>query len=243
VSGDDGSVTSTKPPESPASAPIPPRWGIPDAIGALVGYAVLSLGVSLGLIALGVDPITASIIATPVGWLSMAGWPLLVSRRRGNGPRSDLALSFRPADLGIGALGGAAVLVAATVFVVVYVQVTGQAPTSTLGTAAEESQADWQVLALAGLALAAPFAEELHFRGMWWSALRRRGLGAWPTLLVTAVLFAATHLEPARLILLFAAGLAAGIVRMVTDRLGPAIVAHLVVNATAVVGLLSLIWQ
>jgi membrane protease YdiL (CAAX protease family) len=76
---------------------------------------------------------------------------------------------------------------------------------------------------------------------MWWSALRRRGLGAWPTLVVTAVLFAVVHLEPARVLLLLAAGLAAGYVRMVTDRLGPAIVTHLLVNAIAVVGLLSLL--
>jgi membrane protease YdiL (CAAX protease family) len=127
------------------------------------------------------------------------------------------------------------------VFVVVYVQVTGETPTSSLGAAAGEARADWQVIALAVLALAAPFVEELHFRGAWWSALRRRGLGGWPTLLLTAALFAVIHLEPARVALLFAAGLAAGYVRMVTDRLGPAIVAHMLVNGIAVVGLLSLL--
>ena len=202
---------------------------------------VLSLVVSIGLVALGVDPITAGIIATPVGWLSLGGWPLLVSKRRGNGPGSDLGWHFRAVDLGIGALAGFAVLVAATVFVLVYVRVTGAMPDSSLGTAAADARASWQVIALAGLALGAPFVEELHFRGMWWSALRRKGLGPWPTLLITAVLFAIAHVEPARAPLLLAAGLAAGFVRMVTDRLGPAIVAHLVVNGIAVVGLLSLL--
>ncbi len=202
---------------------------------------VLSLGVSFGLVALGLDPITAGIIATPVGWISLAGWPLLASSRRGNGPRTDLALRFRAVDLGIGVLGGLTVLVAAMVFVLVYVQVVGQAPSSSLGTAAADARTSWQVFALAGLALLAPFVEELHFRGMWWSALRWRGLRAWPTLLVTAVLFAAAHAEPARIPLLLCAGLAAGYVRMKTDRLGPAVVTHLVVNGIAVIGLLSLV--
>jgi uncharacterized protein len=240
-SRDDGGVTTTKPPESVASAPLSPRWGIPTAIVALVGFVVLSFGVSVALIALGVDPITAGIVATPVGWLALAGWPLLMTVRRGNGPRSDLAWRFRPVDLGIGALGGVVVLVAAMVFVLVYVQLTGDSPTSSLGVAAGEAHADWQVLALAALALGAPFVEELHFRGVWWSALRRRGLGGWSTLLLTAALFAVTHLEPTRVALLFAAGLAAGYVRMVTDRLGPAIVAHLLINGIAVIGLLSLL--
>jgi uncharacterized protein len=234
-------VTTTRPPESVASAPLSPRWGIPTALVALVGFVVLSLGVSVALIALGVDPITAGIVATPVGWVAMGGLPILMTLRRGNGPRSDLAWRFRPVDLGIGALGGVAVLVAAMVFFLVYVQVTGDNPTSSLGVAAGEANADWQILALAALALVAPFVEELHFRGAWWSALRRRGLGGWPTLLLTAALFAVTHLEPTRTALLFAAGLAAGYVRMVTDRLGPAIVTHLVVNAIAAIGLLSLL--
>ncbi|HZC27350.1 MAG TPA: type II CAAX endopeptidase family protein [Actinopolymorphaceae bacterium] len=234
-------MTTTKPPEPVTSAPLPARWGIPDAIGSLLGFVVLSLSVPAALIALGVDSTTAGIAGVPAGWLSLAGWPLLVSRRRGNGPRTDLAWSFRPIDLGIGALGGLVVLVAAEIFTVVYVQITGATPTSSLGTAASEAQAHWQVIVFAGFALCAPFVEELHFRGMWWSALRRRGLGAWPTLVVTAVLFAVVHLEPARVLLLLAAGLAAGYVRMVTDRLGPAIVTHLLVNAIAVVGLLSLL--
>ncbi|WP_020574548.1 CPBP family intramembrane glutamic endopeptidase [Actinopolymorpha alba] len=196
---------------------------------------------SILLVALGVEPVTAGIIATPVGWLALGGWPLLVSKRRGNGPRADLALVLRAIDLAIGVVGGVIVLAASVVFVLIYVQVTGREPTSALGAAAATAHAHWQVIALAVIALAAPFVEELHFRGMWWSALRRKGLGPWPTLFVTAILFSVAHLEPTRAALLFAAGLAAGFVRMVTDRLGPAIITHLVVNAIAVIGLLSLL--
>ncbi|SFG46944.1 hypothetical protein SAMN05421678_10682 [Actinopolymorpha cephalotaxi] len=202
---------------------------------------MLSFAVSLGLSALGVDPVTATIIATPVGWLSLAGVPLLASRRRGNGPRSDLALWFRPVDVVIGLVACLTVLLVAALILLATIAVTGSTPTSALGDVAGHANAHWQVVALAVMALCAAFMEEVHFRGMWWSALRRRGLGAWPTLLVTAVLFALVHLEPARILLLFGAGLAAGYVRMRSDRLGPAIVTHLLVNLLAAASLLSLL--
>jgi len=237
-----GGMTSTNPPGSVASAQDQwPRWGIPTAIGSLLGFVVLSFAVSAAAVVLGTDQVTAGIIGTLAGWLSLAGVPIVVSWWRGNGPRSDFALRFRPADLGIGLLAGVIMLVVGMIFVLVYLQVTGRAPTSSLGIAAEGARADWQLLALAALALGAPFVEELHFRGMWWTALRRRGLGGWPTLLVTAILFALLHLEPARSALLFAAGLAAGYVRMITDRLGPAIVTHFLINLLGVIGLLSML--
>jgi uncharacterized protein len=130
---------------------------------------------------------------------------------------------------------------AAVVFLSVYLQVTGEVPSSAVGDAAQDAGAAWQVLSLVVLSLAAPFVEELHFRGMWWSALRRRGLRPWPTLLVTSLLFAVVHLEPQRAPLLFAAGLAAGFVRMLTGRLGPAFVTHFVINGLAAISLLALL--
>lgn len=217
-----------------------PRWGVLHAIGSLLGFVVLSFGLSLLLtLWLGFDPVTASIVATPLAWLSLAGWPLLVARRRGNGVRADLHLSFRWVDLGIGVLGAVVVFAVAAAYVLVYTQLTGDTPSSTVGTVAMNASQGWQVVALAVIAVLAPFAEELHFRGMWWSALRRRGLAGWLTLLVTALLFAAVHLEPTRIAFLLAAGLVLGFVRMRTDRLGPAIVIHLIMNAVAAVSLLS----
>ncbi|MBM7789227.1 CPBP family intramembrane glutamic endopeptidase [Tenggerimyces flavus] len=218
-----------------------PRWGVLHAIGSLLGFVVISFGLALALpVYLGVDAVTASIIATPVAWLSLAGWPLLVARARGNGVRADLHLTFRWVDLGIGILGAVVVFACAAAFVVIYAGITGTQPTSTVGTVATNASAPWQVYFLAVIAVLAPFVEELHFRGMWWSALRRRGLHRWLTLLVTALLFAVVHLEPTRVALLFAAGLVLGFVRMQTDRLGPAIVVHLIMNAIAALSLLSL---
>lgn len=210
-------------------------------MGSLLGFVVVSFVVSVGLTLMGVDTVAASVVATVLGWGSLAGWPVVATRRRGDGPRTDLRLAFRPADLWIGIVAALVVFVAAVIFAGIYVQITGQAPTSSVGNAAASAQVRWEVVALALMTLVAPFMEELHFRGLWWGALRRRGLGAWPTLIVTAALFAATHLEPSRAAFLFAAGLAAGFVRMRTDRLGPAIVAHFGVNLVAALGLLGLL--
>jgi uncharacterized protein len=225
----------------PSAEQPPPRWGIPTAIGSLLGFIILSNGVVIGLSTVGVDSTTAQIVAILVGWLSLGGWPLLAARRRGNGPRSDFALAFRPRDLGIGLLAALVVYVAGAVYLVVYLSLTGAEPTSALGTTAEGAGASWQVVVLAVQALCAPFVEELHFRGLWWGALRRRGLAPWLTLLVTALLFAVVHFEPTRAVFLFAAGLACGFVRLRTGRLGPAIVTHFLVNLLAAVGLLSLL--
>lgn len=225
-------------PSTPARAP---RWGLPTALGSLAGFVLASYVVSFVLVSAGADPILAGVGGTLVGWVSLAGWPVLAARRRGNGVRADLAWGFRPKDLGIGLLAAFAVFGVALIFLLVYLQVTGELPSSAVGETAEEATRPWQILALALLVLCAPFAEELHFRGMWWSALRRRGLGSWVTLVLTSVLFALVHLEPARLPLLFAAGFAAGLVRLVTGRLGPAIVTHFIINGVATLGLLALL--
>jgi uncharacterized protein len=231
-------------PQGPAASEValpPVRWGVLHAIGSLAGFVLASLGVSLLLLLAGADPVLASVGATLVGWVSLAGWPILVSRKLGNGVRSDLALRFQWIDLGIGLLAALTVMFAAVIFVVLYQAVTGEVPTSALGDVAESSTSAWQIVALILLALGAPFVEELHFRGMWWSALSRRGLNDWLVLLVTSALFALVHLEPIRFLILLAAGLAAGSVRMITGRLGPSIVTHFLINATASIGLVALL--
>lgn len=228
-------------PAAPEPALPPVRWGVLHAIGALAGFALVSLAVSFLLLQAGADPVLAGVGATLAGWVSLAGWPVLVSRKLGNGVRSDLALRFQWVDVGIGLLAAFVVLCAAVIVVMIYQAVTGEMPTSALGDVAENSTADWQIGLLIMLALGAPFVEELHFRGMWWSALSRRGLNDWLVLVITSALFALVHLEPTRFLILLAAGLAAGSVRMITGRLGPSIVTHFLINGIASVGLFALL--
>ena len=215
------------------------RWGFPTALGSLLSFLVVSAALAFLFSAIGLDPVAGSVIATVVGWLGLAGLPLVVSRIRGAGPVADLALRFRLVDLAIGSGAFLVLMVSASVFVGIYLRVTGEVPTSALGTAAEDSTRSWQLVLLALLAVGASLVEEVHFRGMWWNLLRRKGLGQWATLLVTSLLFAVIHVEPQRVVLLFVAGFVIGFVRMRTGRLGPAVVAHFLVNGFGAIGLFT----
>jgi Predicted metal-dependent membrane protease len=72
-----------------------------------------------------------------------------------------------------------------------------------------------------------------RFRGMLFNSLRKKGLGAVWTIIITAVVFSAFHFEPIRFFLLLPIGLVYGWVRWKTGSLGAAMVAHGVNNAPA----------
>jgi len=83
------------------------------------------------------------------------------------------------------------------------------------------------------MALLAPLVEELVFRGLLYGWVAGRwGTGvAW---IVSSVLFAVAHVEPAHAILVFPLGLWFGWLRRRTDSLWPSLVAHAVNNGVAV---------
>jgi membrane protease YdiL (CAAX protease family) len=86
---------------------------------------------------------------------------------------------------------------------------------------------------LAVMAVLAPIVEETVFRGLLygWVAGRWGTIAAW---IVSSVLFAAAHYEPAHVILVFPLGLWFGWLRRRTDSLWPSLVAHMVNNGFAV---------
>jgi hypothetical protein len=83
------------------------------------------------------------------------------------------------------------------------------------------------------MAVLAPLVEEGVFRGLLygWVAGRWGTLAAW---FVSSVLFAAAHVEPAHVILVFPLGLWFGWLRRHTDSLWPSLVAHMVNNGLAI---------
>jgi len=84
------------------------------------------------------------------------------------------------------------------------------------------------------MAILAPLAEELVFRGLLygWLAGRWGGSVAW---LVSSLAFAAAHVEPAHAILVLPLGLWFGWLRRRFDSLWPSLVAHTANNGLAVV--------
>ena len=104
--------------------------------------------------------------------------------------------------------------------------------TSAGGEVAQEISAGGNRVAMVAfaivVALGAPVIEELAFRGLLFNALRKRGVGALWTIVITTVAFAVIHLEPTRIAVLLGIGALLGVLRWRTG-------AHAMVNAPAAV--------
>jgi membrane protease YdiL (CAAX protease family) len=212
---------------------IPPRWGIPDAIIPLLGFVLLSVVVAVGGTLLNLPLPWLLLLGISVPWVALAGWPLLTTAFQGNGPVIDLGIRLTWRDLGWGVIGGIAALLAGGTIAVALQAIFGDF-TSAAGEVGEQLRADGPLLAVVAFALCvaigAPIAEEIAFRGMAYNALAKRGLGTAWVIAITTVAFSLFHLEPMRAPILLASGLVLGILRWRTRSLGAPIVAHAVNN-------------
>lgn len=163
--------------------------------------------------------------------------------RKGRGLRLDFAFRAKPGDIGLGAVLAIAGMIGAGIIGAFMIWLFDSAPRASVADLAEES-ADgggltiWLVLLAVLASTLVPVIEELVFRGLWWSALEKRGMKPHWILLTTSFIFAAIHVEPQRSAVLFVLGLALGAGRLATGRLGPAIAAHAMINGIGMLFLL-----
>jgi membrane protease YdiL (CAAX protease family) len=212
----------------------PPRWGLWDVFWALM--AAIFIGVGVGAILFFADASLGwqILVGTTVPWLAFAGWPIIATRRRGNGPVIDLGLRLTWQDAGWGVLGGVASVICAAIAASI---TTRFAPdvSSAAGDAADQLVKDGNRATVVLFALivmvGAPVVEELFFRGLFFGAVRKRGVGTVLTVVITAVVFAGFHFEPVRFFILLPTGLILGWVRAKTGSTGASMVAHGLVNA------------
>lgn len=212
----------------------PARWGIGDVVAMIAISLVLAGAGGLALNALNA-PLTATIIVGGLlGWVGLAGWPIIATIRRGNGPRIDLGLRLTWADVRTGVWGGLIALAVAAVIAAILMRVVGTFD-SAAGAAAARLLEDgdrWAILVFSLMILVgAPIVEEIAFRGLAYGAVRKRGLGTGWAIVISAVLFSLMHIEPTRIPLLLGIGLVLGWVRARTGSTGAAMIAHAVVNA------------
>jgi uncharacterized protein len=224
-----------------------PRWGFGDVAITLLGALLVGNVLALLLLpATTPDHQTAgyawAVLLVLVGpWVVLAGWPLLVTRLKGNGPVDDLALRTSWRAVGLGAGLGVVGLFTALAVAQVQIWVTRSDLDSRAADVAHLYVGGTPVaLVLFALATAfgAPVVEELAFRGLTYGSFVKRGVGPTWSVVGTAALFALFHFEPARLLVLFVLGVFIGVVRARTGSTTASMVTHMVINLPGAVGIL-----
>ena len=238
-----------------------PGWGLGDvAVGfVLAELAAALLGV-IAIAALGYKtqdqiPLWLDYVLEIPLWAFLIGVPVYASRRKGNGPVRDLGFRMRLIDAPIGIVAGLAgqFLLVPVVYWPIFKIIGHNEDVSKVAeqlTNKVHGPAD-TVLIFLLVAVGAPIAEELFFRGLTQrsllklrddspiAALRASArANPWSAVLITAAFFAATHFEPLQFPGLFAFGIVLGVLAWRSGRLGPSIWAHLTFNAMAAAALL-----
>ncbi len=192
--------------------------------GVIVGmFAVRFGGDTLTTIAILLSEIV--LIATTFVWIGV---------RHGRGPAALGLRRVTPGNVGLGvALGLGGLFVAGIVsFAVISILESVQ------GTPVEqpeqiplEGDPAREILVLLGISVVvlAPIAEEIFFRGLLFSGLRR-WMRAWPAVLASSAIFAVTHIIPLVMAPIFALGILLAWVVERRRSIVPAIAAHMTFN-------------
>lgn len=214
------------------------------AIGFVVGV-LLSLPVSVVLHALGEPGGRTVLLLVSAGalWLGIGGAIVFVTVARGTRSlTTDYGLRFKLVDIPLGIAGWIAGRLLGGILVLPIVAVWPNLEPPDQGIFGDEAPgvAGWIALVLV-VCIGAPFIEELFFRGLVQTRLVGR-LGAFPGIVITSVLFGAAHLigwvGPITIVYAVAitgAGLVFGLLRHLTGRLGPSMMAHCFLNAQALI--------
>ncbi len=250
---------------SPADGLATTPWTFVDVFAGLGAVLLLSLLIGAPLKFADVQGGSSTLLlgVLPI-WLGLFGTAWWASRRHGTGNLiRDLALHFRPIDLAIGLGVGLGLRFVIGVWAVAYSAVTGQQPTGNLEPILGGGLGTGLLLVLNVLAIAVigPAIEEIYFRGL---GLRSALASLWRraekprfadpkrrvryALAATSAVFALLHVSEltdftsAAVLLpgLFFSGWVFGWLTIRYGRLGPAVVSHVVFNATAVLALLLL---
>ena len=240
----DGVPLADTPPLAPP--PVDRRWwGVGDFfIAAFAWFLISVLAVSLLPRINGSQPVdvrawsAVALISLP--WLGLAGWPLLATRLKGDGPVRDLRLSLTVRDGLIGVGFGVVGVVGAGIVAALQEQVTGHGISARAVDAFDSvDKANPAPLLLFALlaGFGAPIVEEIAFRGLLFGALEKRRMPIWACVVITSVGFSVFHFEPERFVVLLPIAFALGLARARTGSTGSSIVAHMTVNLPAAITL------
>lgn len=240
-------------PAPPGSEPaVVPRWGLGDAAVGWLAVQLFSQIWAIGVLAAtdhlddDFDALPLSVLAAAqLGlWLGFFVVPYVVTKRKGNGIVLDLGLRVRWSDLWRGGIPG--VLTQVVLLPLLYWPLLDlldqstsdlEEPARSLSDRVDGTGEALLLVLVVGVL--APIFEELFYRGLLQRALLKRGLPPLVAVVITALLFGASHFQLLQLPGLVVAGLVFGVLAQRTGRLGPAITAHIGFNMVTVVALLA----
>jgi membrane protease YdiL (CAAX protease family) len=221
------------------------RWGLLDAVGAIAA-AFVGSAVVVGLLGSPKHPsLVQQFLENIPLWLAMGIVPIWATRAKGRGPVADLGLAIAPIDVLIGAVTGAALqfLLVPAVYLPLRNVISRHDIEKQSQELADKARGAGWLLLIVMVVVIAPLLEELFYRGLVMRALER-DLREWQVrwapglaVLITALVFAAMHFEPAAMLGLAVFAVVVGALVMWTGRLGTSMCAHVAFNACALLQL------
>lgn len=215
-------------------------WVIAQVLGAVLGAIIVS---AAGYDLLHTDEFPLWLVAVlqiPL-WFGLLG-AVIYAGHRGRGLRAEFGFRARWPDLPGGVVVGILsqfVLVPLVSWPFVVLAGKKLSDLDKTATALTDKANDLLgvVLLVLIVAIAAPIIEELFYRGLVLGALEER-IGTWPAVVVSGLLFGASHFNMLQLPALAAFGMVLAALAVKTRRLGPSIAAHVAFNTVTVVALL-----
>jgi membrane protease YdiL (CAAX protease family) len=230
-----------------------PRWGMPDAGAAwFLAQVFGAIGALIVLTAAGYEtatevkdlPLWVLALQYPALWLGFIGVPVWAAATKGRGIVEDFRLRIEAIDLPVGAVVGFLAQVIVVPLVSLPILWAFDIDADKLGEPARQlgdkaTSPGGVVLLFLMVAVGAPIAEEIFFRGLLLRSIEKR-FGTAIGVAGSSVAFGATHFQALQFLPLALVGAIFALLVVRTGRLGTAIVAHMAFNATTVA---FLVWS
>lgn len=194
------------------------RWGMGAFFAAQAVFVLVSV---LLAAALGNSGASALVLMLVLPTIFAGAVAVVITLVRGNGPRLDFGLQWRWSDVTTGLTIGGIGMISTTIATVLWTRWGPEEAESTVGGLLDEAQLSpaLAVVIFLHVWLVAPLCEEMVFRGLLWGAMERLRWSRLTAFVLSTAVFAISHLEPERTVLLLVIAIPIGVARLVTGRL------------------------